>query len=213
MTSTSTSTREALYQSGLRRFAVEGWQAARVRDIVSDAGQANDSAINYHFGSRRGLLEAILIRAVARQEERRHRDLEQWESTPPGLPEIVRGVVSPLADLLDCEEGRDILRVIAQVGALAEVGDTVTADPVADTALQKQLEMLVAAAAQYSGQAAARHRVRQLIVMLTAELATRAADLAADPDSPAATLLGHCEYVIDLVNWLALGLARPVRRG
>lgn len=211
MARTSAPTREALYRAGLRRFAAEGWQAARVRDIVADAGQANDSAINYHFGSRRGLLEEVLARGVARQEDERRADLRRWAAAPPDLAEAVRAVVSPLADLLADDEGRDTLRVIAQVGALAELratagaGRTVTAAPVAGTALQEQLAVLVAAAADRCGQETAEQRVRRLIVMLTAELAVRAADLDADPSRAPE----HGGYVADLVDGFAAALARP----
>ena len=198
----SAATREALYRAGLRRFAADGWRTARVRDIIADAGQGNDSAINYHFGGRAGLLEEILRRGVARMEEERRADLRRWDSAPPGLDEIVRAVVSPLADLLDDDEGRWTLRVIAQLGSLAEVGRTVSTGPVADTALQDQLEMLVAAVTARCGPEVATHRVRQLIVMLTAELAARACD---PPESGPR----HRTYVIDLIDWFAKGLARP----
>ena len=92
------------------------------------------------------VLEDVLLRGVLRMEDERRADLQRWASSTPELAEIVRAVVSPLADLLDDDEGRCTLRVIAQVGALAEVGRTVTGGPVADTALQDQLEMLVSAA-------------------------------------------------------------------
>ena len=145
-------TRQSLYLAGLRRFASEGWHSARIRDIVADAGQGNDSAINYHFGSRRGL--------------------------------------------------RCTLRVIAQVGPLTEVGRTITAGPVAGTALQDQIEILVSEAARRCGPDMARHRVRQLVVAVTSELAVRA-------ESGPGTFPSHEEYVADLVDWMAGGLSRP----
>ena len=202
MSRSSAETRQALYAAGLRRFATEGWRSARVRDIVADAGQANDSAINYHFGSRSGLLGEILNRGVARMEDGRRADLERWTAATPELGEVVRGVVAPLADLLLDDEGRCLLRVIAQVGPLTEVGRTVTAAPVEGTVLQEQLALLVAGASQRCGEEVARHRVRQLVVMATSELAVRAEGEVGDPPS-------HAEYVADLIDWLALGLARP----
>ena len=44
--------------------------------------------------------------------------------------------------------------------------------------------------------------MRQLVVMATSELAVRAEGEVGDPPS-------HAEYVADLIDWLALGLARP----
>ena len=195
-------TRQSLYLAGLRRFASEGWHSARIRDIVADAGQGNDSAINYHFGSRRGLLAEILGRGVARMEAQRREDLRRWRTHPPDLAEAVRAVVAPLAALLADEEGRCTLRVIAQVGPLTEVGRTITAGPVAGTALQDQIEILVSEAARRCGPDMARHRVRQLVVAVTSELAVRA-------ESGPGTFPSHEEYVADLVEWMAGGLSRP----
>lgn len=201
MSRSSVDTRQALYLAGLRRFAAEGWHSARVRDIVADAGQANDSAINYHFGSRRGLLAEILRRGVDRMEDERRADRERWDAHPPDLDEVARAVVAPLADLLLDDEGRCLLRVIAQVGPLTEVGRTVAAGPVDGTALQDQIEVLVAEATRWCGAQLARHRVRQLVVLVTAELAVRAAD--AEGRFPP-----HRDYVDDLVGWMVVGLAR-----
>lgn len=202
MSRSSVETRQALYLAGLRRFAAEGWHSARVRDIVADAGQANDSAINYHFGSRRGLLAEILGRAVARMEDERRADLGLWVASPPDLGEVVRAVIEPLADLLLDDEGRCQLRVIAQVGPLTEVERTVAAEPVAGTFLQSQIEVLVTEATRWCGPQLARHRVRQLVVLVTAELAVRAADSGPHHGPP------HHEYVRDLVGWMVAGLAR-----
>ena len=86
----ATATRDALYLAGLRRFASDGWRTARVRDIVADAGQGNDSAINYHFGGRAGLLREVLDRGVLRMEAERRADLRTWVSSPPDLAEMLR---------------------------------------------------------------------------------------------------------------------------
>lgn len=210
MARTSTDTRQALYLAGLHRFAAEGWQSARVRDIVADAGQANDSAVNYHFGSRLGLLTEILTRGVMRMEDQRREDMERWHIRPPGLEESVRALIAPLADLLVDAEGRCLLRVIAQVGPLTEVGRTVTAAPVEGTALQAQIEVLVAEAESRCGREWARHRVRQLVVMATAELAVRASSgLESNGDGFSEAPRVHEKYVADLVHWLAVGLDRP----
>lgn len=53
------STRQALLQAAAEVFAEHGFQIARMRQIAEQAG-ANLSAINYHFGSKEGLYEAVL---------------------------------------------------------------------------------------------------------------------------------------------------------
>lgn len=53
-------TRKRLFLSALEVFSRKGFQAATVREICSRAGQANLSAVNYHFGGKRRLYESIL---------------------------------------------------------------------------------------------------------------------------------------------------------
>ena len=67
----ATRTRSRLLRAGEQRFARDGVSGARMSDVVRDAGQANDSAVGYHFGSRQGLLEAIVAKHVAAMDERR----------------------------------------------------------------------------------------------------------------------------------------------
>jgi len=55
-----TETRARLLAEAESQFAEVGiWQAA-MGDIVRAAGQRNASALTYHFGSREGVLDAIL---------------------------------------------------------------------------------------------------------------------------------------------------------
>lgn len=55
----SVQTRAALLATGRRVFARRGFDGASVRQITSEAG-TNLGAITYHFGSKRGLYEAVL---------------------------------------------------------------------------------------------------------------------------------------------------------
>ena len=57
----ATETKARLAREAERLFATRGVYQVTVREIVNAAGQRNVSALTYHFGSREGLLEAILI--------------------------------------------------------------------------------------------------------------------------------------------------------
>lgn len=70
------------------------------RDIAAGAGQRNNSAVHYHFGSREGLVDAILDHRTAPQEARRAELLAERERD--GRPDDVRGLVEMLA-LPACE--------------------------------------------------------------------------------------------------------------
>ncbi|MGZ4555958.1 MAG: TetR/AcrR family transcriptional regulator, partial [Mycobacteriaceae bacterium] len=63
-----TRTRDELLRAAEYLFARQGVGGTRTKQIVERAGQGNDSAVQYHFGSRQGLLEAILGRHLSRME-------------------------------------------------------------------------------------------------------------------------------------------------
>jgi AcrR family transcriptional regulator len=56
-------TRQQLLQAARRRFAVDGYDAATVRDIADEVG-VNVALINRYFGSKAGLFEACLSDVV-----------------------------------------------------------------------------------------------------------------------------------------------------
>lgn len=60
MTQVSVSTRAAVLRAAEQLFAVGGIEGPSDREIIARAGVGNKSAIGYHFGSRRGLVDAIL---------------------------------------------------------------------------------------------------------------------------------------------------------
>lgn len=53
-------TREAIVRAALTLFAKHGVDGVSLRQIVSAAGQANPSAVHYHFQSKEGLVAAVL---------------------------------------------------------------------------------------------------------------------------------------------------------
>ena len=56
----ATETRNRLRREAERLFARRGVYEATLREITEAAGQRNVSALNYHFGSREGIVQAIL---------------------------------------------------------------------------------------------------------------------------------------------------------
>jgi AcrR family transcriptional regulator len=57
--------RERLLESATRLFATGGYENATVRDIVA-AASTNLNAINYYFGGKRGLYQAVMLRELER---------------------------------------------------------------------------------------------------------------------------------------------------
>ncbi|NVI91537.1 TetR family transcriptional regulator, partial [Actinomadura sp. BRA 177] len=132
----ASATREALIRAGAHLFAAHGIDAARTRDIVHHAGQANDSAITYHFGSRAGLLNAVLRNGITRMEPARAATLPALHSGD--LPAIVHAIVQPTADELRTQQGRDFLRITAQLAGRAGIRDHHLPPLLHGTALHQQ---------------------------------------------------------------------------
>lgn len=57
--------RERLLEAAAQLFALRGFEVTTVRDIVNAAG-TNLNAINYYFGGKRGLYQAVMLRELER---------------------------------------------------------------------------------------------------------------------------------------------------
>ncbi|WP_340317597.1 TetR/AcrR family transcriptional regulator [Rhizorhabdus argentea] len=66
-------TKEAMIVAAERRFALHGLEGVSLRQIALDAHQRNESAAHYHFGSREGLIRAILDYRISKINARRER--------------------------------------------------------------------------------------------------------------------------------------------
>ncbi len=89
-----------------RLFAEEGLDALSTRRISSEAGQRNNSALQYHFGSKEALLEALLEYRQGPINRRRMVLLEalQAQGRDTELLALVEAMVLPYLELLAGEE-------------------------------------------------------------------------------------------------------------
>jgi AcrR family transcriptional regulator len=71
MTGVVPSTQEQLVQVGERLFAQHGLDGVSLRQIGAEAGNANNSAVQYHFGSKDQLVRAIFEYRLPRLHARR----------------------------------------------------------------------------------------------------------------------------------------------
>jgi AcrR family transcriptional regulator len=191
-------TRARLIRAGERRFARDGVTGAKIADIVRDAHQGNDSAVRYHFGSRHGLLRAIVERHVAAMDARR-----ELPGADADLRAVVEAIVRPTAALLLTEEGRDFLRIMEQVADWSGLGSGRPNPVLARTVLGGQLRMLDARLVEAVGPTVARERAALLVTFLTAALAER----ARSRDAGTRQRLGHERFTDHLVDVLAAVLS------
>jgi AcrR family transcriptional regulator len=108
----------ALLDAAERLLADNGVNGVSLRRILGEAG-ANSAALHYHFKSREGLVEAILVRHGQEINLRRREVLAAMErqSQRPDVEQIVDALVDPMVEFLrdEGESGRRFLRFLARL--------------------------------------------------------------------------------------------------
>lgn len=97
--SSAESARDRLVDAAEKLVALKGERAAASRAIIAEAGQRHNSAITYHFGSRRALSDAVWDRRSAAVDRYRAPMLNALST--PSLEDLVEVYVRPLASYLD----------------------------------------------------------------------------------------------------------------
>ncbi len=95
-------TRLRLLATAERLFAERGVRGVGLREISVEAGQRNNSAAQYHFGSRAGLVEAVFTNRMSAVNARRRCFLEALllESPPWGVRRLVEVQIGALLDVV-----------------------------------------------------------------------------------------------------------------
>jgi AcrR family transcriptional regulator len=97
---------DALIRAAERLFAERGSDQVSLREITAEAGATNASAVQYHFGGRRGLIRAVLAKHDAEVERRRHALLDAYEAEQvQDMRVLAHALVQPLADELANDDG------------------------------------------------------------------------------------------------------------
>lgn len=115
-------TRRRLKRVARQLFAERGIRAVTVREIAREAGQRNQGAVAYHFGTKEALLTELLIDGAARIEARRRIFLDAVEArgTPVTVRDAVAAIVIPSAAFSDedAEYGAHFNRFLLQLSAV-----------------------------------------------------------------------------------------------
>lgn len=111
---------QLIIRTAERLFSEHGLEAVSTRLISREAGHKNHSALQYHFGNRDGLIEAILDYRVTPLNEKRLQRLEQLKHDGGHyqVKELVRVFVEPFAEeLLRTPEECCYVSLLAQLYA------------------------------------------------------------------------------------------------
>ena len=96
---TQTTSRLAMIEAAEHIVAERGLHALTLKDVQLTANQSNKSAAKYHFGSREGLIEALVEARMSPVDTRRQEKLDEITrlGTPPTTRQAVEALVRPLA--------------------------------------------------------------------------------------------------------------------
>jgi AcrR family transcriptional regulator len=110
-------TRRKLLDAAARAFAEDGVFNASLIEITRKAGQRNRGALHYHFGSRDGVLCAVLERHVALLARREGELLDIASHGPDNdVAVVIEAIVRPAAELAESGwRGRCCLLVVAEL--------------------------------------------------------------------------------------------------
>lgn len=103
-------TQERLLDSAEELFAEKGFEAVSLREITAKA-EANVAAVNYHFGSKENLIDAVMGRhARPINEERIARlDLLLARESPPTVREVADAFLQPMRNRILEKKSRQLL--------------------------------------------------------------------------------------------------------
>ena len=119
-TAADSDTRDAIVQAALTLFAKHGVDGVSLRQIVSAAGQANPSAVHYHFHSKEGLVAAVLQHVQKRLLPLQQQAVDSMdEARSQGLSsvrEIMRLWTTPMVLMYSTsDEGRMGIRFMSRL--------------------------------------------------------------------------------------------------
>jgi AcrR family transcriptional regulator len=109
-------TRTRILDAAEELFMQHGFEGTSMRHLTSRAG-VNLAAVNYHFGSKDALIEAVFRRRLDPMNAERIAELERLESTSTLSPEaIIRAFLRPSLRLIEDAKGgsRNFIRLLGR---------------------------------------------------------------------------------------------------
>ena len=136
--------RRQLLDTALRLFAEQGIAAVSLREIRLAAKQRNAGALHYHFGSKDGLLRALLERELPHLVARRRALLAEAAATAAeNLRPVAAVFVLPFAEMATgSEHERSVVQLINQLHDDVSLSFSQITELVGDTAIGEAAALL-----------------------------------------------------------------------
>lgn len=140
----ATATREAILTAAERLFAEHGVYAVSNRQVSEAAGQGNNTAVGYHFGTKADLVRAIVRKHTAQVAQQRTRMLAEAEGSTE-VRDWVSCLVRPTTDhLAELGQPSWFARFCAQVNTDPVLRPIMQEEALTSPALQRIIESLKA---------------------------------------------------------------------
>ena len=109
-------TRARLKEAAQRLFAARGAEGVTVQEIVAAAGQRNNAALHYHFGSKTELLAELVLDGAKLIDAHRQTMLDELEAAQAlTVRSLVIALAQPLLEIGDQTGQRTYIRTIANL--------------------------------------------------------------------------------------------------
>lgn len=124
-----TDTKIRIMAAAEQLFARDGFHITSLRSLT-ELANVNLAAVNYHFGSKEGLLQAVFARRLGPLDEIRRKNIEavlteaESNNRPPQVRELLQAFIGPILDFRNSDPGaKDFLTLIGR--SLSEPDETV----------------------------------------------------------------------------------------
>jgi len=105
-------TKTRILDTAEQLFASQGFAGTSLRAIIKDA-EVNTASVHYHFGSKEGLIEAVLLRRAGPVNAKRLESLDELERGHPTgtlpLESVLEAFLAPAVEKHFGKSGRDEL--------------------------------------------------------------------------------------------------------
>jgi AcrR family transcriptional regulator len=115
----SEETRNQIKAAAQMLFARNGIDAVTVQQIVDAAGQRNNAALHYHFGTKEELIRQMVVDGAMVLDARRHEMLDAMATRggPASIREVMLILIMPVIELGEDERWRGYIRFTSQLQA------------------------------------------------------------------------------------------------
>jgi AcrR family transcriptional regulator len=116
---TSEETKSQIKAAAQLLFAQRGVDGVTVQEIVNAAGQRNNAALHYHFGSKEELIRQMVVDGAAVLDRRRREMLDEMKARggPTNIRDVMLVLMMPVIELGEDDRWRGYIRFTSNLQA------------------------------------------------------------------------------------------------